>query len=63
MRAELVLGFWLILCGVLGGVRAVLKYSRDPTERSWFIEGVLSVGAWGVGLILVVHAFAGWVNR
>jgi len=63
MRAELVLGLWLILCGSVGATRAVLKYHGDPTGRLWVVEGVLSVIAWGIGLVLLAHFFALWIGR
>ena len=58
MRAELVLGIWLILCGVLGGTRALFKYRRNPSSRAWMIEGVLSLTTWGIGVILLIHFVA-----
>jgi hypothetical protein len=63
MRAELVLGLWLILCGSVGGTRTVLKYHRNPTGRLWVVEGILSVVAWGSGLIYLVHFFALWISE
>ena len=58
MRDELVLGIWLILCRVIGGVRALFKYRRDPTGRAWLIEGILALVIWGIGLVLLVSGVA-----